>query len=99
VSNYPVGIDDPDASSFSLNIFPNPVADHSVVILNQQISENISVKIYDLQGRIITELHNGWLNEGEHQFSLDRKTLGQQSMYLLVVDDGINIQREKFVVE
>ena len=94
-----MGVDDPDASSFSLNIFPNPVADHSVVVLNQKMGEEVSVKIYDLQGRMISVLYNGWLSEGEHQFDLDKKNLSKEGMYLLVVDDGITVQRKKFVVE
>jgi len=99
VSSYPVGIQDPDAASFSMNVFPNPVTDNSVAIVNQQLAGNVQVKIVDLQGRIVSVLYSGWLSEGQHKFELSSLHLASQQMYLLVADDGLTIQREKFVVQ
>ncbi|MFI5135465.1 MAG: T9SS type A sorting domain-containing protein, partial [Chitinophagales bacterium] len=99
VSTNPVGIQDPDAASFAMNIFPNPITESSVAILNKLLSGNVEVKIIDLQGRIVSVLYRGWLSEGQHQFDLNSAHLASQQMYFLVADDGLNIQREKFVVQ
>ena len=99
VSNYPVGIDDPDASLFDLNIFPNPVSNGSAAIVNLQSGTNVSVRIFDMQGKIVSVLYNDWLSEGEHHFDLDASHLNSNGMYLLLVDDGLTVQQKKFVVQ
>jgi PKD repeat protein len=99
VSNYPVGIDDPDASLFDLNIFPNPVSDGSAAIVNMQAGTNVSIRIFDMQGKTINVLYNGWLSEGEHHFDLNASRLNSKGMYLILVDDGITVQQKKFVVQ
>lgn len=99
IGAYPVGVHDPDASSFSLNVSPNPLSENSVVVLQQQISTRVNVQIIDLMGRTIKVLNNGWLSEGTHKFDLKASDFGEAGMYLLVADDGVNAYRTKIVVQ
>jgi PKD repeat protein len=98
VSAFPVGVNDPDAASFDLNVFPNPVMASSVVSVSLKLSGDVTVKVVDQMGRIISVLHSGFLTEGTHEFGLN-PALGTPGLYFLVVDDGVSQRREKIVVQ
>lgn len=99
VSAFPVGINDPDASSFELHVFPNPVTDASVVSVYQKLGGTVNVKVVDQMGRIVNVLYSGFLSEGEHRFELSKSSLAASGLYYLVVDDGLTLSREKLVVQ
>ncbi len=99
VQNNPVGVNDPDAISFALNVYPNPISENSVAVLNQRISGNMNVYIIDVAGRIIKTLNSGWLGEGEHRFDVKKSDLTAAGMYYLIADDGITVSRQKLVVQ
>ncbi len=99
LQNNPVGVNDPDAVSFSLNVFPNPLTESSVAILHQKLSGNMNLRIVDITGRTQKVLFSGYLTEGEHRFNLNTSDLNGAGMYFLVADDGITLQRQKLVVE
>ena len=72
--------------------------ENSILVLNQEKAASVSLKIIDMQGRIIEVLNNGWLSEGEHHFDLNASKLQAGGMYLLVADDGVTIQQTIFIV-
>ncbi len=96
---HPVGVNDPDAATFTLNVFPNPLAENSVVVLQQHLSGKVNVRVVDLMGRTITTLHDGFLGEGTHTFNLNASDLGHSGLYFLVADDGVTINRQKITVQ
>jgi PKD repeat protein len=99
LSAFPVGINDPDASSFTLHVFPNPVTDASVVSVYQKLGGKVNVKVVDQMGRIMNVLYSGFLSVGEHRFELSKSSLAASGLYYLVVDDGLTLSREKLVVQ
>ncbi|MEO5674721.1 MAG: M43 family zinc metalloprotease [Chitinophagales bacterium] len=99
VQSYTVGINDPDAETYALTIFPNPINENSVALLSQHLSGNMHLYIADITGRTVKELSKGWLPEGEHKFELRRSDLNSSGMYFLIADDGIAITRHKLMVQ
>jgi hypothetical protein len=99
VQNNPVGVNDPDAASFALNVFPNPLTENSVVVIHQQLSGNLNLRVLDVTGRTLEVLNSGWLGEGEHHFDLKASDLRGAGMYFLLADDGVTISRVKIVVQ
>ena len=99
INTHPVGMNDPDAVSFTLNVFPNPLSENSLVVLQQKISGMVNVRIVDLLGRTTKMLNDGWLGEGTHKFDLKASDMREAGLYFLVADDGVNIYRQKIVVQ
>ena len=57
------------SNEFSLNsVYPNPFNPELTISLFSPQTENLSVKIYDLTGRLVEELYDGSLNYGHHNF-------------------------------
>lgn len=54
VLNSTIGIESPDVSEF-IQIYPNPSSNGSITISNQYSNELISLKLYDVNGRLIRE--------------------------------------------
>lgn len=99
IQNNPVGVNDPDAASFALNVFPNPLTENSVAAIYQHLAGNLNLRIVDITGRTLKVLNSGWLSEGEHHFDLKVSDLSNAGMYFLVADDGVMISRVKIVVQ
>ncbi len=52
-------------------IIPNPVSQPTTISFSLFQSENISVSVYDITGRLIQNLFDGYLNTGKHQINWD----------------------------
>jgi PKD repeat protein len=98
VSHFPVGINDPEAAAFELEIFPNPANETSVVVLQQQSAKNVLINVLDLQGRTMAVIYDGVLSEGQHQFNLFAGGSLEPGLYVLAVNDGSTVRRVKFLV-
>ncbi|MBL8028394.1 MAG: T9SS type A sorting domain-containing protein, partial [Fibrobacteres bacterium] len=51
-----------------LSVYPNPFSSKSFIQINVQKSGIGSVKVYDMRGRLLTVLAEGFLRSGFHQF-------------------------------
>jgi hypothetical protein len=82
------GVNEIQAGS-TFSVFPNPFSHHTFINFQLSKKERISLKIFDLNGRLIKTFADNTLEEGEHQmeWSADEETAG---IYLL------QIQSEKF---
>ncbi len=77
-----------------LNISPNPFNPKAHISFNLQEKEKVSLKVYDLNGRLVKVLiEDSYLKEGVHNFTFDGKGLSS-GMYLVVLE-GENIHLEK----
>ncbi|MBS1658954.1 MAG: T9SS type A sorting domain-containing protein [Bacteroidetes bacterium] len=56
-----------------LNVYPNPVSQLSVVSFQLPQDENVSLKIFDVQGRLIRTLANEVMSEGTHTLTWDAR--------------------------
>jgi type IX secretion system substrate protein len=76
------------AKDFSLKIFPNPFSQSTTILFSLSQSEQVSIKIFDLSGRLVKTLANNELQQGTHQIIWDAKnTIGN------VVSSGIYLVR------
>lgn len=55
-----------------IRVFPNPLQDYGTVEITLNKSAEGTLKIYDLEGRMIMNLFSGALEQGTTQFSFDR---------------------------
>ena len=98
-----VGINKPGNSSskFTLNsgiaVYPNPMSEHGTIAFNLGATTDVTISIYNLEGKLIKTIKPGKLNSGEQkiQFSTDEFSRGT---YLVSIDGSAIHVSSKFVV-
>src|SRR5262249_44600089 len=60
-----------NARDLQLKVYPNPVSQLAVVSWQLARDEYVSLKIFDLQGKLVRTLANSELSEGIHTFTWD----------------------------
>ncbi|MBA3647209.1 MAG: T9SS type A sorting domain-containing protein [Chitinophagales bacterium] len=60
-----------NASPLSLTIYPNPFSQSTIISFSLLQSQNVSLKIYDVTGRLVTTLANEIMTAGTHQLPWD----------------------------
>lgn len=83
--------------SSEVKIYPNPVVDHATLKITLAQAGNVSLRVYDLSGRVVLTDNLGKKNEGVHTYSLNCQQL-PKGMYLVNVISGRNIATSKMVV-
>ena len=64
-----------NANTLEANVFPNPVSSKLTVSFNLPQSDDVSIKLYDIQGKLIVTRNIGKQEAGEHQEVLDLTNL------------------------
>jgi len=82
-------------------VYPNPFNATAVASYNLQVASWVSLCLYDLSGRLVETLMEGWQEAGEHRVVIDAKG-GQPGMavlpsgiYLLRLTDGRQTELRK----
>lgn len=87
------GLNTPNAN-FGANAYPNPATDYMLISFEGQ-GTNGSVKIYDMQGKEIKTLSEGYFDLGNQSVKLDRA--GFNGMYFVRIEQNGAIQTLKVV--
>lgn len=67
-------------------IIPNPVSSFSSVSFHLLKTERVSIAMYDLSGRLISNVYNGSLGSGEHKLNIDIADTGVEGgIYFLLL--------------
>ncbi|MEO5571058.1 MAG: T9SS type A sorting domain-containing protein [Bacteroidia bacterium] len=92
-----------DNESSSVNIFPNPVSASTTISFSLSQSEKVSVKIFDMTGRIVNTLADGEMQEGAQQVEWnvtdEKGNAVDAGIYFLKVDAGSFSKTQKLVIE
>lgn len=86
------GIDDGIASTIDFNVYPNPVEENSIISFNILNKQKVELKIYDILGREVSSLFNGYLNAGDHQYSIAKKSDLSPGVYVVT----LCVDRQRF---
>jgi parallel beta-helix repeat protein len=85
-------------SEFALNgTFPNPFNMTSVVKYSLPEACNVSLTIYDISGRMVSELVDGWRDAGYHEATFDGSHLAS-GMYIFTLKAGNFVESGKMVL-
>jgi len=71
----------------NLTAYPNPFNSSTTISFSLPKSGNVELKVYDIQGRVVNTLMNGWQNVGEQRVRFDGKAL-QSGVYVYRLIDG-----------
>lgn len=80
-------IENPNQDLAGISVFPNPMQRNATVAVELKSAQEVSVKVTDLQGRVVKNLHQGFLTAGIHNLNLDANDL-QAGMYFVVLTNG-----------
>jgi hypothetical protein len=81
-----------------LTIFPNPSVNNASVIVNLKERSQVMIAMYDLNGRFVREISNGFLSAGERQVQFDVADL-PNGTYILQLTAGNDVQVGRFIVQ
>jgi len=90
-------IDNDNELPFML-VNPNPVKENGVISMNIVTDGNYKVSLYDMTGRVISELHSGRLNAGNNKINFNVSNLNH-GVYFIKAEGNNNIETCKVVVE
>lgn len=80
----------------AMNIVPNPAAGQAVIVLDASSSADISVTLYDMTGREISNLYQGPIEAGTKKLNFDTDRISS-GVYLIKVSDGKSTMQRRFV--
>ncbi len=83
---------------FLMQVFPNPISDHSVLSINLSEAKDVEISLYDLHGQMLDRVYSGHLAPGEHSFSLSsvyRQT--GTGVCILIIRAGATAVTERIV--
>jgi hypothetical protein len=78
------------------NVYPNPFNPTTVVSYKLQDASNVNLTLYDISGRKVAELVNGWRDAGVHEVVFDAAELASGIYFVHLVAGGFN-QHQKTV--
>lgn len=89
--------------SASLEVFPNPFASHTNIRYHLNEAGQVSLNIFDLQGRLIQQLQQTYLEEGDYQVQWDGTDAGgyplPAGMYLIQLKMGKEVLNKKVLLQ
>jgi Concanavalin A-like lectin/glucanases superfamily/Secretion system C-terminal sorting domain len=74
-SGVTVGTELKDEISLSYKIYPNPASSGTNIGFTLPAASQVELTVYDMDGRLITSLHDGDLGQGEHTIFFDTNAL------------------------
>ncbi|TKJ39984.1 hypothetical protein CEE37_09620 [candidate division LCP-89 bacterium B3_LCP] len=69
------------------SVFPNPFNPNTVISFELRVSSLVNLAIYDISGRLVAELVNGWRDAGTHEVTFDGSNLAS-GIYIYQLDAG-----------
>jgi hypothetical protein len=100
IVDYPVGVN--AANNFSLHSelknFPNPFFQNTTIHFNSAVTQNLSLKLFDVTGRIVSEIfRDKEFAAGAHEIEFDKHSL-QGGIYILELSNGKHREETKISI-
>ncbi|MFI5218084.1 MAG: T9SS type A sorting domain-containing protein [Bacteroidia bacterium] len=81
----------------TLDVSPNPVSGSSVIYFFLEQSQNVSLNIFDVNGRLVTTLANKMFEEGENEISWNAADVNA-GIYFLRMESASYSENRKLIV-
>jgi hypothetical protein len=80
-----------------LRNYPNPFNPETVISYKLQMTNYIELKVYDISGKLVSNLYSGIQQPGEHSVTFDAVGLSS-GMYYAVLTAGESVSRIRMAV-
>ncbi len=81
-----------------LNAYPNPAKDQTTIYFTTTHSTNVSIKVYDVNGKETKALLNATLAKGDHTLPLNTSSFSKGIYFIKMVTDS-GIKNQKLIVQ
>ncbi|MEI7801714.1 MAG: T9SS type A sorting domain-containing protein [Bacteroidota bacterium] len=87
-----------DSTENIFNVFPNPVAE--TFSLDFTITENcnLTISIFNVEGKLVKQLYEGKAMQGENSFSFNESNLTSGTYFLQIKNEKTILRNEKIIV-
>jgi hypothetical protein len=89
---------DGDGLRFTLRVAPNPLTSAATISCSLARAGNMSLKLYDITGALVSTLAQGHANAGSHTARIDASRLAR-GVYLLRLESGDYRTAKKLILE
>ncbi len=86
-----------DVLANNLKVTPNPVSSSALISFSLAQPGKVSLKVYDLNGKLISTMAEGNINEGVHQLRWETKNVAS-GVYFLKMQAAGTVQTKKLIV-
>ncbi len=86
------------SNGVDLKLFPNPATTHTTVQYNLSSTSNVSLELYDINGRRISTLNQGSRPAGLHSVEMDCSNLNK-GVYMVRIISNSATQTSKLVIQ
>lgn len=87
-----------NASGMEIKIYPNPLQASSVVRFSLPENGNTNMMVYDLSGKKIADLYDGFKPKGTGTITISKNIFPQSGTYFLRIEQNGKSKTEKFLV-
>ncbi len=85
--------------SSPMAVYPNPVVDRVYFNLRLEKASKITLEVFDLEGRKVAVVADGWFSPGKHKLVFDGAGALAEGTYLVVLGvDGERVRAERVIV-
>jgi hypothetical protein len=86
-------------ADFKLKINPNPVSGTTMISLSMKRGADVQFDVYDMQGRVVTQIAGRYLPFGEHSISLSMLGIANGEYMIIASSDGVIAGDAKIIVQ
>lgn len=87
-----------EINDLGLKIVPNPLSEIGVIDFKLSKKSNVSIDVYDVNGKIVKSIFTGQLYQGEQSFEINIKNL-ESGMYSVVVKNAQTIIANQQIIK
>lgn len=96
VSN--IGVPEVSTEEMDISVFPNPVYDNCSIKFNLKERTEVSMRLVDMQGKVVKDLYKGIAEQGENSFSFNKANLSTGTYFLHITGNANLIKNEKIII-
>jgi hypothetical protein len=86
-------------TGLKINSFPNPFSNSTILSLNSDKSRDVTIGVYDVKGRRISQIYTGKINAGFKEFSWNAEDSPSGMYFWRVVSNGIAATQKILLVK
>ena len=90
---------EPISAIGSVNLFPNPTNGDATLITDMKQAGKVSVKVYDITGKLAINAFDGWMNEGENNVAIEGYAKLSNGVYIVNIVAGESVVQQKLIVQ
>ncbi len=87
-----------DISIENINVYPMPIKTTANIEVISEETRKANIYLFDLSGKPISNIYNGFLNKGENQFSFDSSNLNSGTYHIVIQTDK-GVKSHKIIIE